>query len=44
MRGQLEELQSMVEVLVEQNKSITAQNKVFANMMAQMKDKYRKKL
>jgi hypothetical protein len=29
---------------MEQNKAITAQNKVFANMMRQMKEKYRKKL
>lgn len=44
LKMQHEELQGMMEVLVEQNKSITAQNKVFATMMAQMKDKYRKKL
>ena len=29
---------------MEQNKTITAQNKAFANMMSQMRDKYRKKL
>jgi len=33
-----------MEVLVNQNKSITAQNKMFAAMMGDMKDKYRKKL
>lgn len=44
MKSQHEELQNMMEVLVQQNKSITAQNKMFAAMMADMKDKYRKKL
>ena len=34
----------MVQILMEQNKTITAQNKAFANMMSQMRDKYRKKL
>jgi hypothetical protein len=34
----------MVQILMEQNKAITAQNKAFASMMANMKDKYRKKL
>ncbi len=29
---------------MEQNKTITAQNKAFASMMGQMKEKYRKKL
>lgn len=33
-----------MQILMEQNKAITAQNKAFANMMATMKQKYRKKL
>lgn len=34
----------MVQILMDQNKSITAQNKTFISMMAQMKEKHRKKL
>jgi hypothetical protein len=34
----------MMQILMEQNKAITAQNKAFASMMASMKEKYRKKL
>ena len=37
LRGQHEELQAMMEVLMEQNKSITAQNKTFLNVMTDMK-------
>ena len=44
LRNQHEELQSMMEVLIEQNKTITAQNKAFAHMMGEMREKYRKKL
>jgi hypothetical protein len=34
----------MMEVLMEQNKTITAQNKAFLNVMGEMREKYRKKL
>ncbi len=34
----------MMQILMEQNKAITAQNKAFATMMGSMKEKYRKKL
>lgn len=44
LKDQHEELQSMMQILMEQNKAITAQNKAFASMMASMKEKYRKKL
>mgnify|MGYP000462887832 CR=1 FL=1 len=44
LRSQHEELQSMMEVLVEQNKTITAQNKAFLSVMSDMREKYRKKL
>ena len=44
LRGQHEELQAMMEVLMEQNKNITAQNKAFLNVMTDMREKYRKKL
>lgn len=33
-----------MQILMEQNKAITAQNKAFASMMGSMKEKYRKKL
>ena len=42
LRNQHEELQSMMEVLIEQNKTITAQNKAFAHMMGEMREKYSK--
>jgi adenine-specific DNA methylase len=44
LREQHEELQGMMQILMEQNKSITAQNKAFASLMGNMKEKYRKKL
>ena len=37
LRNQHEELQSMMEVLVEQNKTITAQNKAFLSVMSDMR-------
>ncbi len=44
LRAQHEQLQNMIQILMQQNKTITAQNKAFATMMGQMRDKYRKKL
>lgn len=44
LRNQHEELQTMMEVLMEQNKTITAQNKAFIGVMSEMREKYRKKI
>ena len=44
LREQHSELQGMIEVLMEQNKAMVAQNKIFLSAMSDMREKYRKKM